>query len=252
MIGQRWSLVVRPFLRGTFLLGGAASVGFAQSRPEQPEVRQIVTFSFLPGRAGEATLIFQEQLRPIYQGLPDLLRFRGYREVESPEPLDLMVVSSYRGMEGMDRANEGLRRPSPSGPSALSWYGSLSGMTETHHDQFVEMIESLSDTVLSTDGLTVFVYLRLTPGSRAAFEQQLAKRVRMFERERRLTQWSETGRMLVSDGWDYLRIFGFGSLGDWHRYLTALRGAPFSEELEGGIAARKSIIVREVPGIAVR
>jgi hypothetical protein len=242
--------LVRLAARGAFLLY-AAPPASAQSSPQAAEVRQIVTFLFLPGRAGEATQLFQEKLRPIYRDLPHLLRVRGYREVESPEPLDLVVVSSYRGMEGMDRANEGLRRPSAVGPSAISWYASLAAMTQAHHDQFVEMIPLLSDTATS-GGLTVFEYLRLVPGRWAAFERLLAARVRPLERERKLVQWSETGRLLVSDDWDALRIIGLGSLADWQRYRSEVRAAPFSEELEGHVVARKTIIVREVPGIAVR
>ncbi len=32
-----------------------------------------------------------------------MLQFRGYREAESPEPLDLVVVSTFRGMLGQGR-----------------------------------------------------------------------------------------------------------------------------------------------------
>ena len=225
--------------------------GGAQSQAESPEVRQIVTFQFLPGRAEEAFRIYEQQLRPIYHEIPELLRFRGYQEAESPEPLDLIVVSSYRGMAGMDRANEGLRRPPPSGPSALSLYGTLSAMTARHHDQFVEMLANQSDS--ATGGrLVVFDYLRLAPGAGAAFEGLLTSRVRPFEKAGQLALWSETGRLLVSDGWDYLRIFGVGSLGDWHRYLTAMGEAPFHGELGSLVAARKTILVRQAPKMAVR
>ena len=78
-----------------------------------PEVRQIVTFQFAPGRMAEALAIYRDQLRPIYEGIPALLRFRGYSEAESPEPLDLIVVSSYRGMAGMDLAKRDFAVPLP-------------------------------------------------------------------------------------------------------------------------------------------
>ena len=226
-----------------------ASLATAQASP--PEVRQIVTFQFLPGRAAEAIQIYQSQLRPIYQDITPLLRFRGYQESESPEPLDLIVVSSYQGMEGMDRANEALRKPSPTGRSAFELYGTLSAMTQQHHDQFVEIIASLSDTATGSAGLTIFQYIRLAPGVSARFERLLLQ-IRPVERDQHLTQWSETGRMLVSDGWDYLRIIGVGSLGQWQHYITRLRSTPLGRALEPMIAARKTIIVRGVPPLAVR
>lgn len=235
---------------GALLLGAGPTRGHAQVAAEPAEVRQIVTFLFVPGRAAEAQLVYQDQLRPIYQALPDLLRFRGYGEVESPEPLDLVVVSSYRGMAGMDRANHGLRRPRSSGPSALALYGMLSAMTQRHHDQFVEMIPRLSDSAPGPSRLTVFEYLRLVPGSQLAFEDQLV-RLRAAETAAGVVLWSETGRLLVSDGWDYLRIFGIGSLGDWHRYLTELRGTEAAVAVSSRVAARKTILVRELPAIGV-
>jgi len=234
------------------LLGPAIAAANSQATPEPPEVRQIVTFSFLPGRTEEAIRVYENDLRPIYAATPALRRFRGYREAESPEPLDLVVASSYGGMEGMDRANESLRRPLPSRPSALSLYGSLSAMTRTHHDQFVEIIAPLSDTATTETGLVVFEYLRIAPGAHGGFEGLLAEWVRGFERERHLADWSETGRMLVSDGWDYLRIFGIRSLADWHRYRTETREAAFAGKLQDIIAARKTMILRNLPSVAVR
>ena len=77
-----------------------APVAAAQISPELPVVRQLVTFRFAPGRMAEALQIYRDQLRPIYAGISPLLRFRGYSEIESPEPLDLVVVSSYRAWPG--------------------------------------------------------------------------------------------------------------------------------------------------------
>ena len=124
-------------------------------------------------------------------------------------------------------------------------------MTTGHHDQFVEVVASLSDSA-GPSPLTVLEYLRLAPRGVEGFERLLSQRVRGFEQVRKLVLWSETGRMLVSDGWDYLRIFGVRSLGDWHRYQLELRAAPFHDDLQGRIAARKTIIVRELPDLAVR
>lgn len=217
----------------------------------EPEVRQIVTFRFAPGRSAAALAVYREQLKPIYQAIPDLERFRGFSEVESPEPLDLIVVSSYRGMAGMDRANRDLRKPGPNGLSALALYGNLAGMTESHHDQFVEILPAVSDSGTG-GGLTVFEYIHLLPGHAGLFEALLARRVRPFERRQGIPTQSVTGRMLVSDRWNYLRIHQIASLGDWHRYRQALRRAGLESQLDGMIAAQKTIIVREVPEIGVR
>ena len=217
-----------------------------------PEVRQIVTFLFQPNRSAEAFVIFEEQLKPIYADVPALRFFRGYREAETPEPLDLVVVSSYLGMAGMDAANEALRRLSQSGRSAFTLYGTLSTITQTHHDQFVEIVGTLSDTVTAGGGLTVFEYTRAAPGGKARFESQLAARVRPFELAGHLYEWSESGRMLVSDGWDFLRIYGVRSLGDWHHYLQQMRTAPFHQELDSLVAARKTLILRRDARLSIR
>jgi hypothetical protein len=226
----------------------------AQPRAAAPqsEVRQLVTFLFLPGRFADAMAIYESKLKPIYADVAPLRRFRAYREAESPEPLDLVVVSSYAGMAGMDLANEALRRPNSAGQTAMSFYGALSAMTQTHHDQFVEMLPALSDTATEAATLTVFEYIRVAPGKQALYERGLRTEVRPFERANGLYAWSETGRMLVSDGWDYLRIFGITSLGDWHRYTreAGKPGSPFAANAL--VAARKTIILRRDGRLSVR
>lgn len=220
----------------------------------EPEVRQIVTFLFQPGRGPEAHDVYRRRLKPIYEQLPDLLRFRAYRETESPEPLDLVVVSSYRGMAGMDRANEGLRRPGPEGVTALSLYGALSAMTAHHHDQFVEMIAALGDPPPTQrgGGLVVFEYLRLVPGGEGPLLESVRAERTAAAAARPGVAWSETGRMLVSDGWDVLRIYGVASLGDWHRYLSARRTASWFHDGGRWVAAKKTIMVRDLPDLGVR
>mgnify|MGYP001797223182 CR=1 FL=1 len=127
-------------------------------------------------------------------------------------------------------------------------------MTQTHHDQFVEMIGGLSDTatVTTAGGLTVFEYTRLAPGAQERFEALLRARVRPFEKTHALYQSSETGRLLISDGWDYLRLYSVRSLGAWQAYLRQTRRAPFSVELSPLVAARKTMILRNDPRLSVR
>jgi hypothetical protein len=224
----------------------------AQEVARAPEVRQIVTFLFQPGRSGDASAIYERQLRPIYTDVPTLRSFRAYREAESPEPLDLVVVSSYNGMAGMDSANAALRKPSASGQSAFALYGVLSAMTQTHHDQFVEMLPSVSDSARSTASLTVFEYIRVAPGMHTEFENRLRTLVRVSEKDARLYDWSETGRVLVGDGWDYVRIFGVQSLADWHRYQRYSHGAAMRAHVATTVAARKTIILRPDARLSVR
>ena len=216
------------------------------------EVRQIVTFHFQPGRSADAFTIYEKQLKPIYSEVAPLRRFRGYREAESPEPLDLVVVSSYDGMAGMDAANEALRRPNATGQSALTLYGVLSGMTQSHHDQFVEMLPALSDSATDAADLTVFEYIRVVPGAQQRFPTLLFTFIRPFERARGLYAWSESGRMLVSDGWDFVRIYGIRSLGEWQRYRERMRNSPRGAELDAMISARKTIILRRDARLSVR
>ena len=216
------------------------------------EVRQIVTFRFQPGRTTDAFTIYEKQLKSIYADVAPLRRFRGYREAESPEPLDLIVVSSYESMAGMDAANEALRKPNSTGQSAFALYGVLSGMTQSHHDQFVEMLPALSDTATDAVDLTVFEYLRVAPGAQQKLPTLLITFVRPFERERGLYSWSESGRMLVSDGWDFVRIYGMHSLSEWQRYRERMRNSPHGNEMDSMISARKTIIVRRDARLSVR
>lgn len=224
----------------------------AQSSASKPEVRQIVTFLFQPGRAAEASAIYQRQLRPIYADVPTLRRFRAYHEAESPEPLDLVVVSSYDGMAGMDSANSALRREARTGKSAFAIYGTLGALSQSHHDQFIEMMPSLSDSVSSTATLTVFQYIRVAPGMHVDFEVGLRDVVRKSEKDAQLYDWSETGRVLVGDGWDYVRIFGIRTLADWHRYQRFALGPMMLPQFVRTIAARKTIILRHDPQLSVR
>lgn len=223
----------------------------AQRSASETEVRQIVTFLFQPGRAAEASAIYQRQLRPIYAEVPTLRRFRAYHEAESPEPLDLVVVSSYDGMAGMDSANSALRREARTGKSAFAIYGTIGALSQSHHDQFIEMMPSLSDTVSSTATLTVFQYIRVAPGMHLDFEAGL-RDVRKSEKDAQLYDWSETGRVLVGDGWDYVRIFGIRTLADWHRYQRFALGPMMLPRFIRTVAARKTIILRHDPQLSVR
>jgi hypothetical protein len=224
----------------------------AQVTAPTNEIRQIVTFLFQPGRLQEAVTIYEQQLKPIYSEVSELSRFRAYRESESPEPLDLVVVSSYKGMAGMDAANQALRRRTASGTSAFALYGTLSTMTQHHHDQFIELLPALSDTAATDGDLTVFEYIRVVPGAQRQYTRMLERSIRPFERRQHLYAWSETARTLVSDGWDFVRIYGLRSLGDWHRFQQQSRDGASGAAYDRLIVARKTLILRRDNRLSVR
>ena len=58
-------------------------------------------------KTAEAIALFRDRALPLYERNEPMLSFRGLREVESPEPLDLIVVSAFRGMAGMDESMMG-------------------------------------------------------------------------------------------------------------------------------------------------
>ncbi len=153
-----------------------------------------------------------------------MLRFRGYREAESPEPLDLLIVSHFDGMAGMDASNRALRQISAAGRPVFAWYGALSEIAQSHRDEFAEMLPELGDSAAvagdSSAGLVVIERVRVLPTERSSYERLVRARVRAVERARSLVRWSETGRFLVSDGWDYVRFIGISSLADWQRYRS--------------------------------
>ena len=216
---------------------------------ELPEVRQLVTFKFLPGRNQEAVTIFEEEALPVYRAHAPMLRFRGYREAESPEPVDLIVVSTYHGMAGMDAFHDAVRK---SGASLGGLYGRLGALTQEHRDEFVEMDVSLAWGDVEKAPLQVLVSHRIAPGETDAYESVLRDRVVPWEKQAGIITGSESGRFLVSNGWHYFRLIAVASLGDWHRYLTEGRAQPWSRQVTRIVAESKQTIVAPLPELSVR
>ncbi len=217
------------------------------------DVRQIVSFRFLPGRTAEAIQLFRDEAKPLYEANAPMLRFRAYREVESPEPLDLVVISSFRGMEGMDASNRALSEEAARrGTSVSEIYGRIAGGSSGHRDEFVEMDPRLSWGDVDGTSLVVLVRVRIAPGRRSDYDTLLRERVAPWERESRLLAGSESGRFLLSDGFDFFRILATSSLGDWQRYLEALRLAPFAGELDGWTVESRQVILAPVRELSVR
>ncbi len=223
--------------------------GLAAPAQKIPEVRQLVAFKFLPGRSQEALAIFKEEALPVYRAHAPLLRFRAYREAESPEPLDLIVVSTYQGMAGMDRFHEAVRE---SGASLGGLYGRIGALTQEHRDEFVEMDASLAWGDVDKAPLQVLVSHRIAPGNTDAYESVLRHRMIPWEKQAGIISGSESGRFLVSNGWHYFRLIAVASLGDWHRYLTESRAQPWSRQVTGVVAESKQAIVAPLPELSVR
>ena len=219
--------------------------------PVEGEVRQIVTFSFRPGSSAEAIDVFRERAVPLYEDGTAMLSFRGFREVESPIPLDLMVVSAFQGMAGMDRSNEQLREAAAAaGTSIGAIYGGIAALSSGHTDQFVEMLPALGAGDPSATRLTALVWYRVRPGERQAFENALTL-IAGHDRQD-ATIPTQFGRFLVSDGWDYLQFLGFESLGQYQEYWQAASHREDHARLADLTVERRQVIVAPVPELAVR
>lgn len=228
--------------------GRPASAWCQEAGPD--EVRQIVTFSFQPGRSGDAVRTFREKALPLYEANPAMRSFRGFREVESPVPLDLMVVSSFEGMAGMDASNEALRRlAAEQGTTIGAVYGEISALASEHTDQFAEMVPGIGQGDPASTPLTAVIWYQVHPDSAAAFETALI-RLAAFEYDDEIP--SATGRMLLSDGWDYVRFLGFESLGAYQTYWKTVTAARDYGLLAGSTLRRREVILSRVPELDVR
>lgn len=212
--------------------------------PVEGEVRQIVSFTLVPGASPAVVDLYRSQALPLYRDDADRLNVRVFREVESPRPLDLVVVSGFDGMEGMDRSNEALQEV-----GIASVYGEIAARTAGHADEFVEMLPRLGGGDPSATPLTVFIRYRMVPGSAETFETALV-RISAWERDMEIP--SATGRFLISDGWDYLRILGFQSLGDYQAYRREAELARGHDALVSSTVMRQEMVLAAVRNLDLR
>jgi hypothetical protein len=218
--------------------------------PFEGEVRQLVTFRFLPGRSADALQIYTEEAIPLYQAVSAMRSFRGLREVESPVPLDLVVVSSFDGMGGMDRSNQELRAwAAEAGTSIGAIYGSIGALSTSHDDQFVEMLPALGQGDPLAERLVGLVWYRTLPGAQSRFERALEE-VAAWEVENGIV--ASTGRVILSDGWTHLRFLGFESLEAYQSYWEGVRQESGFDRLDEMTAHRRQVILAPVPELAVR
>ncbi len=262
MGAARTALIARARAAGLAVVTAVALNGAAvrpldaqEPRAESREVRQLVTFRFLPGQSGAATDIYRRHLVPIYRGVEAMRTVRVFSEVESPEPLDLMVVTHYASMAAMDRANAQLFQASQDHPPVGDLYRQIADLSFGHYDQFVEVISPPAVAPFPDGALEVLEFLRLERAFAPAFERQMLDVVHPWEQQvelRDILVRSETARFIVADGWDYLRTYAVRSLGAWQAYVTARDRHPVVAGLNRQVAARKTMIVREVADLRVR
>ncbi len=244
--GRTASVLVAALVLGSPQIRGAHA-----QVPALGEVRQLVTFRFLPGAAAEATAIFRDRAIPLYREDAAMLSFRGFREVESPVPLDLVVVSAFRGMAGMDDSNATLGRlAEAAGTSIGSIYGGIASLSESHHDQFIEMNPALVNGDPAASRLVAFVWYLVEPGRTAVFERALEDAVVIWERDQGIA--SSTGRFLVSDGFTHLRILGFESLGAYQEYWRGVTSTGGHDRIDAMTVRRREVILAPVPELSVR
>ena len=215
------------------------------------EVRQLVTFRFSSrGIFGPPTIA---PIVELYRQTPAVRRVRGYREAESPEPFDLILMTSYRGLEGFDRARQDLSgQRTRSGMTLAGAYQRIEQTTEWHRDHFIEMIGDLDHQTTTPPEFFVFEWIRLVPAARRAYELLLDTTVLPWEKNQTFLQSTETGRVFIGEGWDYLRILGFTSMAGYQDYLGAWRHHPEADALALHVTDKKVFVVREDEGLRVR
>lgn len=139
----------------------AATAVHGQSSFYVAEVRQLVTFRWaerVPFGARPA----MDTLVEVYRQTPAVLRLRGFQEAESPEPFDLILMTSYRGLEGFELARKqmGSTRTRDGRMLAVA-YQRLDEMSEWHRDEFVEMLRDHDYRTGTEPRLLVFEWVRL-------------------------------------------------------------------------------------------
>lgn len=239
----------------TTLASGLPAVARGQPPVESREVRQFVTFKLLPGQTQAVLDLYATYLLPLYRETDAIRTVRLFGEVESPEPLDLMVVTHYESMAAMDRANQALARPASDRPSIGQIYRQISDLSLGHTDQFVELVSASNVAPIPDRMLDVFEFLRVSPGMSPLFERSLIATVHPWEQEqptRDIVVRSETARFLIADGWDYLRSYAIRDLAAWQAYATARARHSAWMSASRFIESRKTMILREMPDLRVR
>ena len=227
-------------------LGLAAQTESDPGSAGAPDVIQIVTFRFATGQSGKAIEAFRDLALPLYEQDPDLLEFRAYREVESPTALDLVVISRFHGMAGMDRSNATLRSlATETGGGIGAVYGAIGAMSVGHTDEFVEIAVGASLGSMDTSRLVVLEYLEA-----AETIQTTSVSDRTLPSDHPGVTGGIAGPLLVGDGWEFFRIYGVEALAT----VQSVAHLPAMNLVDGRapVTRRKRIVLAPVPELAVR
>lgn len=214
----------------------------AAATAAEAEVCQLITYKFHPNMTDEAVHTFATTLLPLYRDAPrSVERLRVFREVASPTPLDLIVMGCFTGMATLDETNQQLAdRARVKGINLRGTFERLAEMSVQQTSEFVDLLSSPSFRPEIPDGFHVFEYVRLLrSGDRVVFERNMFSGA-----PRRGGLMSvETARVLVSDGWDFLRIVGVENLTVYQDYEASTRNGRLQSE--GVVASRKTLIMPE-------
>jgi hypothetical protein len=242
----------------TALAAGWPAVARALEQPpplESREVRQLVTFRLLPGQLQAVIDLYGTYLLPLYRETDAIRMVRFFREVESPEALDLMVVTHYESMAAMDRANQAMSRPSSDRPPLGQLYRQIADLSLGHTDQFVELVSPPNVAPVPDRMLDVLEFVRASPGMGTTFERLLLTGLHPWEQEapvRDVVVRSETARLVIADGWDYLRTYAIRDLAAWQSYTAARARQGAWTTASRFIEARKTMVLSEMAEMRVR
>ncbi len=231
-----------------FMYGESSSVA---QETDTPLVWQLVTFDVLPGEYQTMIQLYEDEALPLYRENEAMLRFRGFREVESPVPFGLMVLTEMHGMVGMDESNNRLRAiAAEQNVSVGSLYGRISALSAGHTDEFVALIPFWKTGDPFEAKYQVFISFNVVPGKASAFELLVSKQLIPVEKE--LGVSTNGGTYLIADRWQYLRVFGINSLKRLGDYLQMLKSSDFAPKLDELIDDRRIVVKGILPGLSVR
>ncbi len=214
-------------------------------------VWQLVTFNILPGEYSNVIDLYQQQAIPLFTENEEMLRFRGFREVESPVPFGLMVLTEMNGLGGMDAANIRLRAiAAEQNISVGNLYGRISDLTAGHTDEFVQLIPEWKIEDPFTSKYQVFISYDIVAGKSADFRRFVHEQLIPAEKELGLP--SSGGEYLISDGWQYLRVFGIESLKEFGYYVELLHSKDLDNVLDRFVDKKRVVIKGVLPNLSVR
>lgn len=227
------------------------STATAKAQSDSSIVWQLVTFNILPGQYNNVIDLYQQQAVPLYAENEEMLRFRGFREVESPVPFGLMVLTEMHGLGGMDASNNRLRAiAAEQNISVGNLYGRISDLTAGHTDEFVQLIAEWKIEDPFTSKYQVFISYDIVAGKLTDFRRFVHEQLIPAEKELGLP--SSGGEYIISAGWQYVRVFGIDTLNEFGDYIEMLHSRDLDKALDPFIDKKKIVIKGVLPNLSVR